>query len=109
MGTVPANTKEKVVKTMNLPHFEGWHLIGAFPDGEPDDVGSWILHHGGEAALLEVPPGLTVQEAQSAFPAVGAALCCVAASHEHEDHFDRDAWRELSTAFPNAKSIRPRH
>src|SRR5262249_14281276 len=46
---------------MNLPHFEGWHLIGAFPDGVPDDVGSWLLVHGGEAMLLEVPPGLTVR------------------------------------------------
>ena len=26
---------------MELPHFEGWYLIGAFPDNEPDDVGSW--------------------------------------------------------------------
>jgi hypothetical protein len=33
------------------------HLIGAYPDGDPGDVGSWLLAHAGEALLLEVPRG----------------------------------------------------
>ena len=53
---------------MDLPHFEGWHLIGAFPDHEPDDVGSWLLVHAGEALLLEVPPGLTVGDVRRPSP-----------------------------------------
>ncbi len=47
---------------MKLPDFEGWHLLGAFPNGEPDDVGSWLLVHNGEALLLEIPEGLTVRD-----------------------------------------------
>ena len=43
---------------VKLPDFEGWHLIGAFPDNEPDDVGSWLLVNNGQALLLEVPEGL---------------------------------------------------
>jgi hypothetical protein len=38
---------------VNLPHWEGWHLIGRYES----DVGSWLLHHKGEALLLEVPEG----------------------------------------------------
>ena len=92
---------------MELPHFEGWHLIGAFPDGVPDDVGSWLLAHGGEAALLEVPPGLTVRAVRSALKRVGAALRFAAASHSHEDHLDPAIWRRLTTAFPAAEFLHP--
>jgi hypothetical protein len=45
---------------MNIPHFDGWLLLGAFPNNESNDVGSWLLHHNGEALLLEIPPGLCV-------------------------------------------------
>jgi hypothetical protein len=45
-----------------LRHLPGWHLLGAFPDNEPDDVGSWLLHANGEALLLATPPGLTVDD-----------------------------------------------
>jgi amidohydrolase len=41
--------------TVNRPHFEGWHLLGAFPDDAPNDVGSWLLVNYGEALLLEIP------------------------------------------------------
>ena len=37
-------------------------MLGAFPNGEPDDVGSWLLVHNGEALLLEIPEGLTVRD-----------------------------------------------
>lgn len=55
---------------MNLPHWEGWRLTGAYPDHEPDDVGSWILHHDGEALLLEVPEGLPVADVHAALEAL---------------------------------------
>jgi hydroxyacylglutathione hydrolase len=90
---------------MSKLRFEGWHLIGAFPDNEPDDVGSWILSHKGEAALVEVPEGLTVKHVQKSLGR--NKLRFAVASHEHEDHFDTDAWDALIAAFPDARFIRP--
>jgi hypothetical protein len=92
---------------MNLPHFEGWRLIGALPDNEPDDVGSWLLVHNGEALLLEVPPGLRAEHARRALAETGAALRYVTASHNHGDHLDGLAWGALRRAFPEAEMIHP--
>lgn len=92
---------------MNLPHFSGWYLLGAFPDGEPDDVGSWLLVHGGEALLLEVPPGLSVKDVTHALDRLKATLCCVTASHDHEDHLDPEAWSALVAFFPGAEFLHP--
>jgi hypothetical protein len=96
-----------VTANVKLPHFEGWHLIGAFPDGEPDDVGSWLLVHGGEALLLEVPEGLTVGAVKSAVERARATLHHVTASHDHGDHLDTDAWDALRDAFPGARFLHP--
>lgn len=92
---------------MTLPDFPGWHLLGAFPDGAPDDVGSWLLHHGGEALLLEIPPGLTVPVVRAGLAQLGVKLRYVTASHDHEDHLDPGAWEALRRAFPRAEFIRP--
>jgi hypothetical protein len=92
---------------VNLRHFDGWHLIGAFPDNEPDDVGSWLLVHGGEALLLELPEGLRVKHVKSALKEIGAKLLFATASHDHEDHLDADAWGALGKAFPDAQFIHP--
>ena len=92
---------------MNLPHFEGWHLIGAFPDSEPDDVGSWLLGHGDEALLLEVPPGVTSAHVQHALASTRTTLRFVAASHDHEDHLDAETWDALKQSFPSAEFIHP--
>jgi hypothetical protein len=92
---------------MELPHFDGWDLIGAFPDGEPDDVGSWLLVHGGEAVLLEVPPGLTVRAVRSALKQAEAVLRFATASHSHEDHLDPGAWARLTAAFTAAEFLHP--
>lgn len=81
-------------------HFLGWHLLGAFPDDQPDDVGSWLLIHAGEALLLEIPPGLTVEVVRDALAEHHATLRYVTASHDHEDHFDPEAWAALRRAFP---------
>ena len=88
---------------MNLPNFPGWHLIGAFES----DVGSWLLHHGGEAMLLEVPEGLTVETVEAALDRLGIRMPkYVAVSHEHEDHLDANLWADLLLAFPKAKFFR---
>jgi hydroxyacylglutathione hydrolase len=92
---------------VNLPHFEGWHLIGAFPDNEPEDVGSWLLVHSGEALLLEVPEGLAVQDVMDALGRLGATLRYVTASHDHYDHLDPDVWDALAAAFPDAQFLHP--
>jgi len=92
---------------VELPDFEGWYLIGAYPDGEPGDVGSWLLVHDGEALLLEVPEGLAVQDVTDALDEMEATLCYVTASHDHYDHLDTEAWDALIVAFPDAEFLHP--
>ncbi len=93
---------------MGLPSFPGWRPIGAFPDGDPGDVGSWLLVRGEEAALLEVPEGLTVRRVQQALRRAVVALRFITASHEHWDHLDADVWAALALAFPTARRVHPR-
>ena len=92
---------------MNLPHLDGWHLLGAFPDGAPDDVGSWLLHHHGEALLLELPPGVTPAVVRAGLKRLNATLLYVTASHNHCDHLDGLAWGNLRRAFPVAEFLHP--
>jgi len=92
---------------MNLPQWEGWHLIGAYPDHDPGDVGSWLLHHAGESLLLEVPEGLPVADVRDAVRRLGVSLRYITASHDHEDHLDVDVWAALGEAFPGAERIHP--
>ena len=92
---------------VELPPFDGWHLIGAFPDNEPDDVGSWLLVNNREALVLEIPPGLSVRDVRSALKQTGTSLRYVTASHDHEDHLDTDAWETLLKAFPKVEFIHP--
>src|SRR5205814_51296 len=91
----------------SVDSFPGWHLIGSFPPGERDGVGGWLLHHGGEAMLLEVPPGLRVSSVWSALVRTGASLKFIAASHDHEDHLDVGVWDDLRDAFPDTRMIHP--
>ncbi len=90
-----------------LPELPGWSLLGAFPDGVEDDVGSWLLHADGEALLLEVPPGLTVGVVAEGLAALGVRLRFVTASHLHEDHLDPAAWNALIDAYPEAEFLSP--
>ena len=88
----------------NLP---GCHLLGAFPDNEPEGVGSWLLHNNGEALLWEIPPGLTAEDVAAGLGSIGAGLRYVTASHLHEDHLDIDCWNELQQAFHGTHFMRP--
>ncbi len=90
-----------------LRFLPGWRLLGAFPNHEPNDIGSWILHNDGEAMLLEVPPGLTVDIVADALASLGAGLRYVTASHLHEDHLDVDGWNQLQEAFAGTHFMRP--
>ena len=90
-----------------MQHLPGWHLLGTFPDHEPDDVGSWLLHANGEALLLEIPPGLTVDAVAEGLASIGVGLRYATASHLHEDHFDPEAWKELQVAFKGTHFITP--
>lgn len=92
---------------MELPHFEGWHLIGRYPEGDPDGVGCWLLHHDGEAMLLEVPECLDLEDVRRAVDHLGVVARFVTASHEHWDHLDEEAWGGLATTFPDAEMIHP--
>jgi hypothetical protein len=88
---------------VNLPHWEGWHLIGQYES----DVGSWLLHNDGEALLLEVPEGLTVQDVKDAVKLLDVKLRYITASHDHYDHLERNVWGDLAIAFPKTKFIHP--
>lgn len=106
--TFRTNIVEIVVNApVKLPRFEGWHLIGAFPDNEPDDVGSWLLINNGQALLLEIPPGLSVRDVKSALKHTESSLRYVTASHDHEDHLASDAWEALLRGFPKVEFIHP--
>lgn len=93
---------------MNLPTWPGWHLIGAFPHQQPDDVGAWLLHDGRDALLLEVPPGLGVWHVRRALRLLAVNLRYVTASHAHEDHLDQAVWEALRRNWPRAQFLDPR-
>lgn len=89
---------------MLSPSFPGWHLIGSFDS----DVGSWLLHHGNEAMLLEVPEGLKLADVQAALRDLGSPeLRYITASHAHEDHLNAPVWRQLPRTFPAARLLHP--
>lgn len=90
-----------------MPNLSGWHLLGAFPHHDPDAVGSWLLSNDGEALLLEIPPGLTVNDVAAGLKTIGAGLRYVTASHLHEDHLDIDGWNDLQEAFHGTHFMRP--
>src|SRR5262245_15613311 len=104
--TRPLTTPDPEAR-MTLPHFPGWHLLGAFPDGEPDDVGSWLLAHRGEALLLEVPPGLTFARVRAGLDETRAVLRSATASRDHEDHLDGRAWDSLVGECDRARFVHP--
>ena len=94
---------------LNLP--PGWVLLGQYPVDDPDGVGSWILHHDGEAALLEIPPDESlIARAAEVVASLDLKVRFIFASHDHEDHLDRLILRELRSqpAFAAARWITPK-
>ncbi len=76
--------------------FPGWDLIGMYDS----DVGAWILHHGGEAMLLEIPEGLTVADIRRALG--DRRLEYMGVSHSHPDHLDVEVLEKLRRRWPAA-------
>lgn len=81
----------------DLPKWPGWYLIGRYPKGDDDGVGAWLLHHGGEAMLLEIPPGLTRSDVDRALSAVDSEVIYLGASHTHYDHFSLGEKKKLAS------------
>lgn len=90
-------------KPVGTEWFPGWYLIGRYES----DVGSWLLHHDGEAMLLEIPEGLKQGHVRSAIKRLDVHLCAATSSHNHEDHMDCAVWANLAYLFPHARRIRP--
>jgi hypothetical protein len=81
-----------------IPDWPGWLKIF---ESKWDDVGAWILHFGGEAVLLEVPPGLKPKHVRRGLARLNyPVLRWVTASHDHEDHLDPAAWQRLMVRLP---------
>jgi glyoxylase-like metal-dependent hydrolase (beta-lactamase superfamily II) len=91
---------------MNKDNFSpGWILLGQYPIGDPDGVGSWILHHEGCAALLELPPDdQLVTDAAEMVKRLRLEIKFIMISHDHEDHFDPAVLEKVSNhpAFRDA-------
>jgi hypothetical protein len=99
----PPTERELAIRAANLP---GWHLIGVFY--EPDFPGSWLLHNGREALLLELPPEMPVDAVTDGLASIGSpVLRYVTASHSHEDHLDPEVWNALIDAYPDAEYLSP--
>jgi len=85
--------------------FDGIYLIGQFNRLR---TGCWLLAHGGEAAVLEMPPaGLGEPGPAAAAREAASALSCsvkyLLCTHAHLDHFSRGTYRDLRAAFPHAE------
>src|ERR1044072_5431467 len=91
-------------RELGIPDWPGWHLIGRYDS----EVGSWILHHEGEALLLEIPEGLRLYDVVIAVNRLRVSLKYVTASHTHEDHLDSDLWRKLQATYKSTQFYHPR-
>ncbi len=88
------------------PWFDGIYLLGQFNWFR---TGCWLFVHGGEAAILEMPPrgsrepspAVVAQQAVSELSVSVKYLLC---THKHWDHFSSTTFRSLQEAFPEAKS-----
>lgn len=85
----------------------GWYLVGRYPEGDPDGVGSWLLAHNGESALIELPPTLCTDDVKTVLGITDSELKYVTASHEHGDHLDWSVWRSVALNLRPKNTIRP--
>ena len=87
--------------------FEGVYLLGRVAWVE---TGCWLLVHGGEAAVLELPPAVgggpdPVRLAVKAAADLGVDVRYLLCTHSHLDHFSRPTLRRMRAAFPAAEPV----
>jgi len=80
------------------------HLLGQF---NPLKTGCWLLTHGGEAAILEMPPSMPWESspatlAQAAVQSLGLHVRYLLCTHAHGDHFGSSTLSALRKTFPRA-------
>jgi hypothetical protein len=91
--------------------FDGVYLVGRYNYLQ---TGVWLLAHGGEAAVLELPPTSLTGGAPGADPAadaanaareLGVAVRYILCTHTHHDHFSATTFRHLRGRFPHAEPV----
>lgn len=87
-------------------------MVGQF---EWFKTGCWVLHHGGEAAVVECPPW-AAGDAASPVDAVadflesrGLVLRWITATHDHMDHLSLRTLRMMTARFPQAAVVLQEH
>ncbi|MGF1580301.1 MAG: hypothetical protein ACFCD0_13140 [Gemmataceae bacterium] len=86
--------------------FEGIYLLGQFNRLR---TGCWLLVHGGEAAILEMPPRSVGEPspavvAQEAVAELSVSVKYLLCTHKHWDHFSRATFNDFRGAFPTARA-----
>src|SRR5262245_40432547 len=79
--------------------FDGVYLLGRF---NPHRTGCWLLSNGGEAAILEMPPGGPGERPPAEVAAVGVAVQFLLCSNAHLADFNRTTLQKMRAAFPDA-------
>ena len=87
------------------PKWPGWYLCYIDPD---NGVGSWLLHHNGEAVLLEVPSSTDFVAVLDATHATESRIRYITASHEHCDHYNHRQAQWFNKTFLGSTLLRPR-
>ena len=92
--------------------FDGVYLVGRYNYLQ---TGVWLLAHGGEAAVLELPPtSLTGVFGWGSDPAADAARAAhdlgvrvkyLLCTHTHHDHFSASTFRRMREQFPHAEPV----
>lgn len=84
--------------------FDGIYLVGQFNRLR---TGCWLLAHGGEAAILEMPPHepdepSPAERVTEAVRALNVSVKYLLCTHAHSDHFSEDVLRQLRDQHPAA-------
>lgn len=91
--------------------FDGVHLVGRYTWVQ---TGMWLLVHGGEAALLELPPASFGANDRGPDPAADAARAArelgvqvkfILCTHAHYDHFSENTFGAVRAHFPQAEPV----
>lgn len=86
--------------------FDGVYLVRRFG---PLKTGCWLLVHGHEAAVLELPPAAPreptpVEAVQAALDGSPVRVKYLLCTHAHADHFAAATFHAFAAAFPDANA-----